>query len=181
MCFQEIYKQYRSLVFTISFQYCQNKEDAEEIMQDVFISVYENFDSFNSKSSIKTWIYRITVNQALDFIKAKKRNKRSFFFSAVCIDTPHQNISSPIYEKPDKLLEEKESIARIYKGVHQLPENQKKVILLLKIEQNTQDETAKIMNKSTKSIESLYQRAKKNLQYLLEQNEEKSVLYGSVI
>ena len=79
MTFDEIYFEHQKMVFNLALQYVQNIEDAEEITQDVFVKVHNKFNSFKNQSSLKTWIYRISINQSLDFIKAKKAQKRSFF------------------------------------------------------------------------------------------------------
>jgi RNA polymerase sigma-70 factor (ECF subfamily) len=152
-------------------QYVQNTEDAQEIAQDVFLKVYEKLDTFQENSSLKTWIYRITINTSLDFIKAKKRDKRGFFFSALRIDDPERSISVPNFDHPGVLMEDKEAVAEIFRGINQLPEDQKTVILLMRLEDKTQAETAEIMEKTTKAVESLYQRAKKNLKNILTNNE----------
>ena len=78
MTFDEIYFEHHKMVFNLALQYVQNIEDAEEITQDVFVKVFDNIDSFKKQASLKTWIYRICINQSLDFIKAKNSQKRSF-------------------------------------------------------------------------------------------------------
>lgn len=80
MTFDEIYFEHQKMVFNLALQYVQNIEDAEEIMQDVFVKVHNNLNSFKNKSSLKTWIYRIAINQSLDFIKAQKTKKKTFSF-----------------------------------------------------------------------------------------------------
>ena len=69
--FQILYNQYKVLVYNVALHYLQNTQDAEEITQDVFIQVYNSLENFNEKSSLKTWIYRISINKSLDFIKHK--------------------------------------------------------------------------------------------------------------
>lgn len=171
MTFENIYIEHNNLVFNLALQYVQNTEDAQEIAQDVFLKVYEKLDSFKENSTLKTWIYRITINTSLDFIKAKKRDKRGFFFSALRIDDPERSISVPNFDHPGVLLEDKEGVEKIFSAINQLPEVQKTVVLLLRLEDKTQAETADIMGKTTKAVESLYQRAKKNLKTILNKNE----------
>ena len=72
---EELYARFGLMVYNLALNYVQNVEDAEEITQDVFLSVYENLDSFQAQSSHKTWIYRIAINKSLDFIKHKNRTK----------------------------------------------------------------------------------------------------------
>src|ERR1700742_4886994 len=74
--FQSIYTQYKRKVLNTAMNMVQNLQDAEEIMQDVFVDMYFNLHKFRGDSALGTWIYRITINKSLDFIKKKKRKKR---------------------------------------------------------------------------------------------------------
>lgn len=56
MTFEDIYKTYKDLVYNLSLQYIQNIEEAEEITQDVFLTVYKSLYSFKKKASVKTWL-----------------------------------------------------------------------------------------------------------------------------
>ena len=58
----ELYHLYSALVYNLALQYTQNKQDAEEVTQDVFIQVNEKMAGFRNESEIKTWIYRICIN-----------------------------------------------------------------------------------------------------------------------
>lgn len=171
MTFEQAYNEYKDLVYNLALQYLQNTADAEEIAQDVFLSVHQNLSSFEGKSSLKTWIYRITINKSLDFIKAKSRTKRSFFFNSKRLDDPDTHITVSNFDHPGVLLEQKEAMKNIFDCINDLPERQKTALILMKIENKTQQEAADIMESTVKSIESLYQRAKKNLAEKLAANE----------
>jgi RNA polymerase sigma factor (sigma-70 family) len=173
MLLKEIYHSHKDMVYNLALQYVQNTEDAEEITQDVFVKVFQKIEGFKNLSGLKTWIYRITINQSLDFIKARKSKKRWAFFSALSIDKEGQDLGLSDFNHPGVALEQKNEVSRILNCVNQLSENQKTVIILLKIEQVSPAQAAEILNISTKAVESLFQRAKKNLSELLNQNEEK--------
>lgn len=167
MTFDEIYAEYHKMVFNLALQYVQNIEDAEEITQDVFLKVFDHLNTFNHRSNLKTWICRIAINQALDFTKAKSAQKRSFLTSALSLNDDKFKFEPPIFNHPGIELEQKEAYQKIFHAINQLPDNQKTVIILLKIEDHSQQEAAKIMNLSVKALESLFQRAKKSLEILL--------------
>ena len=173
LIFEKIYNEHKDLVYNVALQYVQNTADAEEIAQDVFVSVHQKLNAFNENATLKTWIYRITINKSLDFIKSKKRAKRSFFFNSKRIDDPDNHLSISDFDHPGVLLEQKEEMKRIFDGLNQLPERQKTAVILLKLENKSQIETAEIMESTVKSIESLYQRAKKNLADYLTKTEGK--------
>jgi RNA polymerase sigma factor (sigma-70 family) len=158
------------MVYNLALQYVQNVQDAEEITQDVFLKVYNKIAGFENNADIKTWIYKITINSSLDYIKARKTAKRWSFFRALSLNNEEYKIDVPHFDHPGVILEHKEDTELLFKGINELPDNQKTVIILLKIEQKSQAETAEIMNTTSKAVEGLYQRAKKNLEIYLMQN-----------
>ena len=81
MTSEDIYHQYKKLVFNLALQYTNNIQDAEEVTQDVFVKVFDKINGFRQDSELKTWIYRITINQSIDYLKSKQRQKRNFIFS----------------------------------------------------------------------------------------------------
>ncbi len=173
MHFEEIYKLYKNVVYNLSLHYSQNAEDAEEITQDVFLAIHEKLESFKNNAQLKTWIYRIAVNKSLDFLKAKKRKKRWALFSVKPIkeQKPQNPLSN--FNHPGVDLEQKEAVAHIFKAINQLPINQKNALILLKIENMSIKDTAEVLKMSEKGIESLFQRAKQNLEKLLKSTEGK--------
>lgn len=161
--FQNIYQQYMLLVYNLALHYIQNIEDAEEITQDVFVKVHESLHKFSGKSSIKTWIYRITVNKSLDFIKHKKSAKRFFIFGKKSEnEREFQNHSN--FEHPGIALEKKENAAILFAVINELNENQKTAFILSKLDGLSNPEIAEVMSLSISSVESLIFRAKKMLQ-----------------
>ncbi len=75
--FENIYKETSGFVYNVAFRVVNNKQDAEEVAQDVFINIHNNLRHFRFQSSLKTWIYRITVNCAINHAKkmARERNR----------------------------------------------------------------------------------------------------------
>ena len=167
MTFDEIYFEHYKMVFNLALQYVQNTEDAEEITQDVFVKIFDNLNSFKKQSSLKTWIYRLAINQSLDFIKAKKAQKRNFLSSLFSINDSNFKFQPSNFNHPGIELEQKEACQKIFEAINQLSDNQKTALILLKIEDKSQAETAEIMNLKVKALESLFQRAKNNLEILL--------------
>ncbi len=167
MTFDEIYFEHHKMVFNLALHYVQNIEDAEEITQDVFVKVFDNLNTFKKQSSLKTWVYRITINQSLDFIKGKNPQKRNFLYSIFSINDSNFKFQPSNFNHPGIELELKEACQKIFEAINQLSDNQKTALILLKIEDKSQAETAEIMNLNVKALESLFQRAKNNLEILL--------------
>lgn len=171
--FESIYDEHKKLIYNLCLSYVLNEEDATDITQEVFVKVYQNYDHFDSSTaSLKTWIYRIGINQCLDFLKAKKAKKRFGFITSLF----HPETNEPIAEAaninhPGIEIEDKESLGNLMKIIQSLPENQKTAIILSKIECRSQKEVAEIMNNSIKAVESLLQRAKQTIQNKLNKSE----------
>jgi RNA polymerase sigma factor (sigma-70 family) len=75
--FAELVNRYRHLVFTIALRYTANREDAEEIAQDVFVKAYRSLADFRHDSKFSTWLYAITTNTCITFLRKKKIITRS--------------------------------------------------------------------------------------------------------
>lgn len=159
MDFSLFYDTHSKLVYNVALQYVQNIEEAEEITQDVFIKAHTKFSTFKGNSKIETWLYRITINTALDYIKAKKRKKRF----AIISRSTHDLENATTFEHPGATLENKEALENLFIAINKLPDLQKTVLILLKIEDKSQQEVALILEKTPKAIESLFSRAKQNL------------------
>ncbi len=142
----------------------QNKEDAEDLTQEVFIEVFHSLEKFKQESSLSTWIYRITVNKSLDFLRKKNRKKRfGFMTSLFHKETSEVNFDKGHFDHPGILLEKKENARILFEAIDLLSENQKTAFILFHVEELSQKEIAAIMNLSPKAIESLIQRAKTTL------------------
>jgi len=163
---EQLYEAHAKKVYNLALQYVQNSEDAQEITQDVFLSVHQQLGNFRGEANLGTWIYRITVNKSLDHLKAKKRKKRFGFFSAfTATNEPHH------FDHPGVLLENREETERIFSFINELPENQKTALILQKIEQKSTIEVAEIMDLTPKAVESLLQRARTNLSKKIDTSE----------
>src|SRR5258708_5708025 len=72
--FEELISRYESKVFNLAMRFTRNQEDAEEVLQDVFATIYKKIDGFQGKSAFSSWLYRIIVNAA--FMKLRKRRQQ---------------------------------------------------------------------------------------------------------
>jgi RNA polymerase sigma factor (sigma-70 family) len=165
--FEALYTDHHKMVYNLSLGYVQNAEDAQEITQDVFVEVFHALGKFKGESSPKTWIYRITINKSLDFIKYKKRKKRSGLMQSIFSNTGEQ-IQIPDLQHPGVTLENKEKAAVLFGAINNLPEHQKTAFLMSKMEGIGNAEIGVVLGKSIGAIESLLSRAKESLKKQLE-------------
>lgn len=165
---------YKDKVFNTALSYLQNNEDAEEILQDVFVEVFNSADKFKGNSSISTWIYRITVNRSLDRLRHRNRKKRFAVFTSIFNrDTGALEIDQPEFYHPGIESDLKERSAILFKALNRMPENQRASFILSKIEGLSYKEISEILNISVSAVESLMVRAKQNLRdYLSDKYDE---------
>lgn len=158
--FSDLYTHYSDKVYNTALSYSKNVEDAEEITQDVFVKIFKSAGSFQGNSSLSTWIYRIAVNTSLNYMK--KKNRFTLFKNTF---TSSRSIE---FEHPGVMMEKKENAKALYKAMDCLPDSQKTAFILSFIEDLPRQEVANIMETSLKAVESLLQRAKKNMRTELE-------------
>lgn len=157
---------YQQKVFHTCISFVPNKEDAEDIAQEVFLEVYKSIGKFKGNSKLSTWIYKICTNKCLEFIRKKNAKKRLVFMQRILgteIPLDKTNFFTE-FNHPGILLEHKEQSETIYLAINTLPESQKIVFTLAKLDGKTYQEIVEITGKSMSSVESIMFRAKKNLQ-----------------
>lgn len=161
------------MVYNLALQYVQNVQDAEDITQEVFVKLHQNLHQFNAETAaLKTWVYRITINQSLDFIKSKKAKKRFGFITALFNGDNNEPVADVAnFNHPGVAAEDKEALQYIFRLINNLPDNQRTAFILARLEDKSQKEIAEIMNLTTKAVESLLQRAKQSLQKKLNNSE----------
>lgn len=151
----------------------QNREDAEDVTQDVFLQAYKSLKHFRGESNISTWLYRIAVNFSLN-LQRKRKVKRWISINAESTSSITKendefsfDIAGPIEETPGAILEKKEMEQVVLKAINALPNQQRVALLLSRYEGLSYEDIAKIMDVSVASVESRLHRAKQNLVKML--------------
>jgi len=166
--FKKLVEEFGSKVYNTSLGILQNDEDAEDITQEVFIEIFQSIHQFKGDAKLGTWIYRITVTKSLEFLRKKNRKKRfAFVQSLFGMESVIPEKDKAYFYHPGIQLENKERSAILFAAIDRLPENQKTVFVLAKIENLSYAEITEVMKISLASVESLMFRAKQNLQKLL--------------
>lgn len=163
--FTEIVAKWQDMVYNTALSIVQQEQDAEDITQDVFVKVYEQLNSFRKESQFSTWIYRITINTALDAEKKKKRAKHGGLLKRMF--TISEKEEPAHFNHPGVLMDKKEQAALLFKALKKLPEKQRLVFTLKRVEGLSSIEVSVIMNNSVEAVESLMGRALINLRKLL--------------
>lgn len=155
--FELIVRNYHMMVYTLAYRVLKNREEAEELAQDVFLKVYQSLGSFNRKSKLSTWIYRITYNYSINKFKSQKRK-----IETIEIDNSVEfNISSSQDAHHDMSVVEKRKI--INDSILKLPEAEKIIITLYYYEELPIKEIAEIVGISVQNVKVKLYRSRQKL------------------
>lgn len=156
---------YKNKVIRIAYYFLGNMDDAEDLSQDIFLEIMDSIGKFRRSSSLSTWIYRISVNYALN---AVKRNKQRQIFTRLehlfGITDGADGQSTEVIAVDQNVMDEDENRMILKNALSSLPENQRKVFILAKYEDLSYRDISDITGLSVSSVESLMFRARHNLQ-----------------
>ena len=163
--FQHLVEKYKNLIYKASFGILQNKEDAEDITQDVFVEVFHSIADFRKESQISTWLYRIAINKSINLAKRNSRRNR-----LKLTGLQNDGVKDQLAEIPDTgsknmdvVLEDIDRKKIIMYCLQKLPKNQKIAFTLSRYDHLSYKEISEIMDVSLSAVESLIHRAKSTL------------------
>jgi RNA polymerase sigma-70 factor (ECF subfamily) len=139
--FDEIMVRYERQIYRICYRFVENREDAMDLAQEVFIKAFEHLATFRRESSLKTWLYRIAMNHCINHVK-----KHSQEFVEVTEYTG--SVNSRVQDQ----LEEREQREQFRRLVKLLPPKQKAILELRINEQLSYEEIARISGRSISTI-----------------------------
>lgn len=153
--FNEIVKIYQEKIYWHARRMTGNHQDADEIVQEVLLVMYNKLSDFRFQSALYTWIYRITATRSINLLRRKKL-KQMFSLD------DNQDI---VKEDDDilKSIENKEQLKRVEKLLQKLPEKQRQTFILRTYEQLTYEEMSEITGKSIGGLKANYFHASKKL------------------
>jgi len=147
-------------MYNISIRLLANRMDAEDVLQEAFVSAFRKIDDFRGDSGFGAWLKRIVINHCISFLKSKRQ--LFFDFSEV-----YENLPDDI-DEVDNLRFEPETVHEFIKS---LPDGSRIVLNLFLLEDYKHREIAQLLNISESTSKSQYQRAKKLLKEKLVQYE----------
>ena len=162
--FQNIFEENKGLIYSLSFRLLGNRQEAENLTQEVFLNAFKSYPHFRGESKVSTWLYRIAINLINNELRGKKLKKLLSldFLSEESGRTPMIEPAHPRHGPPAE-LEKKEMERVVQRLIKSLPERQRTAITLQYYEGLAYEEIASAMEISHSSVESLLYRAKQNL------------------
>jgi RNA polymerase sigma-70 factor (ECF subfamily) len=159
--FAEVVRRYQGKVYQLALRLTGNEMDAMDVIQDVFLSVWQKIHTFRGAAAFSSWLYRITANAA--FARLNKRRRTA----AVSLDDilPAVEESGGEHlvdwpEKPDTILYNKEAREALDRAITALPEDFRTVVVLRDVEGLSNQEVADILNLSVPAVKSRLHRAR---------------------
>ena len=171
--FHDILSQYEGKVYGLALKFTRSEQDAEEVLQDTFLAVYNKIHGFEGRSAFSSWLYRITINYALMKLRKNKANPVDYFENYLneksatsCSIYP---TSSDLTQTPDEILLNAELRHKIQCALDRLPQKYKTVFILRDVEGLTTEEACNILQISVPALKSRLHRARLYLRDIISQ------------
>ena len=175
--FKVLVDEYQKKVLNTCNRFVNNREDAEDLTQEVFIEVYRSISGFRGDSKLSTWIYRIAVTKSLDFLRKRKRKKRFGIMKSISSEEKlREELKATDISNPGTQAENQDRIKILNEALEKLPENQRVAFTLSKYDELSYQEIAEILETTIPAVESLIHRAKNNLKKRLYNYYEKKLI-----
>lgn len=159
--FQLLVESYSERLYWHLRRFVNFHEDADDLLQEVFIKVWQKWEQFKGNSALYTWIYRIATNEALSFIRKNKR------MQIVDISKDDDGIRLEEQLVADPLFDGDEAQLKLQLAIDQLPEKQKAVFMLRYYEEMKYDEISKVLDTSVGALKANYHHAVKKIEEYL--------------
>lgn len=168
--FSVLVNQYKDLVFTLAYKMVKNKEEAEEVSQDVFIKIFNSLHKFKGESKFSTWIYKITYNTCLDYLKKYKKENSIIYIE----DFSEHQVKA--IENVLENIDEKDRIQRIQDCLQLLPSEDAFLLTLYYFDDQSIAEIAKILDCSANNVKIKLFRSRKKMASILKTQLEPEIL-----
>ena len=166
--FEELVYRYDRSVLATALKYVQNRDEAKDIYQDVFIRIHRGLKNFEMRSEFSTWLYRVVVNYCINYQKGKKR--KQFYPIAGSEPDDEKSWQKTLKGKerdPEAIILNQELSTEITGAIRQLSTKQRTVFILRHYHGHKLKEIAGIMNCSEGTVKNYLFRATQKLQHLL--------------
>ena len=149
--FQQLVERYQWKVYSVAYGYCRNREDALDRVQEAFVKAYRNIGGFQATSSFYTWLYRVTANVCIDFLRREKRHRYGVDYDdgiqrRDTAETQWPTSGSMAHTNPDKALRNRELGDQLQKAVEKLSESHRDSLLLREIDGLSYEELAEVLD-----------------------------------
>ncbi len=153
--FECIVKQYREPLYWKIRRIVLNHDDADDVLQNSFIKAWNNLEDFRNESKLSTWLFRIAINESIDFLRKNKNNKQ------LVSDSGEMNVTDRLMA--DEYFDGDETQAMLSEAVSNLPEVQRAVFTMRYYDDIKYSEMSKILNTTEGALKASYHLAVKKI------------------
>jgi RNA polymerase sigma-70 factor (ECF subfamily) len=163
--FDGIVSRYADKIYGFALRITRNSSDAEEVSQEVFLSLTKKLDTFRGESKFSSWLYRVTVNASYMYLRSQKKYESNISLENYYPYDEKGTLMGRVMEKdwssrPDIIIFSKEALEIIDKSINELPESYRTVFHLRDIEGLSNEEVADILEISIPAVKSRLHRAR---------------------
>ncbi|QSB09557.1 sigma-70 family RNA polymerase sigma factor [Lysinibacillus sp. FSL K6-0057] len=155
---------YGNELVRLAFSYVKDAEIAKDMVQNTFIKCYKSLDSFRFDAQIKTWLYRITINECKDYLK-------SWNYKMVHVKSFINETAKSILPSTEKTVLDKYNNEEIKDTIFSLPKVYREVVYLYYYDSLTTDEIANVLDVSVNTVKTRLRRAKQRLESMIKEAE----------
>jgi RNA polymerase sigma-70 factor (ECF subfamily) len=166
--FEALVGRYEDKLYRLAMRFVRNETDAQEILQDAFLSAWRNLPTFEGRAQFSSWMYRVTVNAALMLLRSRNRHPEvtvddiepSALNDAVVENGQMMRSSADWSQRPDEQLQSEEMRKHIQVSVDALPDGLRTVFLLRDVEELSTEDTAEMLGLSVPAVKTRLHRAR---------------------
>lgn len=170
--FQTLVERYQEKVYSICYGKVKDEQDAKDVSQDVFVKVFRYIENFNKESSFYTWLYRITVNTCIDFLRKRSRRNEVDYDDTIQSDEDVEGgellMPSKLGIDPDKELGRKELREKMLEALDSLSDKHRSILTLREVEGLSYKEMAEVLDISKGTVMSRLYHARQYFQEALD-------------
>jgi RNA polymerase sigma-70 factor (ECF subfamily) len=163
LAFREIVERYQAKVFSIIYGILRNRNDAEDIAQQVFAKIYFSIKNFDFRSSLLTWIYKITVNECYDYLRKKRVRKLVYESDFSADDSLRMQNSEPATDQAPAVDRQLAQHDLILKLLSKISDEDRSLILMKEVEGHSVEELAQMTGMNENTIKVKLFRARQKL------------------
>ncbi len=159
--FEELVSRHESKVYNLAIKFTKNQEDAEEVLQDVWSTIFRKIESFKGESAFTSWMYRICVNAS--FMKLRKNNQQSAIHLedlSRSVRQVYTNRESSYANKSDSMTLSREIKTAMNQAITELPEQYKRVFILRDVDGLSNEEVSNILKLTVPAVKSRLHRSR---------------------
>ena len=157
--FEFLVATYETSVYRLALRMCGNTHDAEEVAQEAFVAAWKGLPAFRGESKFSSWLYQLTTNAAIDFLRREKRHRGA---------TPIEDevdLAAP--GTPQQAAEESEVRQALQQALDSLTPEHREIFLLRQMRQLSYEEIGRLLGLEAGTVKSRLSRAKKQLRQIL--------------